>query len=113
MLIGTTYGKEYQESLSLKEVFNIYHKDVTAIELEAQLESMKTNVDEKEDITLAGITDEIKKLPKSSKVYFSEVISPIKILLVLPGTNAVSERSVSTLHRVKNWHSKVNDTGNT
>ena len=84
-------------------MLNIYHQDVTAIKLDAQLESLKTYFDEKEDTTLANITEKIKKLPKSSKVYFSQVMPLLKTLLVLSATNAVSQRSASTLSRIKNW----------
>ena len=83
-------------------MLNIYHQDVTAIKLDAQLESLKTYFDEKEDTTLANITEKIKKLPKSSKVYFSQVMPLLKTLLVLSATNAVSQRSASTLRRIKN-----------
>ena len=74
---------------------HIYH--VTAIELEAQLESLKTYFDENEDTTLADITEKIRKLPKSSKIYFSQVTTLLKFSLVL----AVSERFASTLRRIK------------
>ena len=82
LLNDATDSREYQESLS--EVFDIYHQDVTAIEQEAQLESLKTYFDEKQDINLADIIEKIRKLSKSSKVYFSQVITLLKILLVLP-----------------------------
>ena len=88
-LIDATHGTEYQDSLS--DALNIYHQDVTAIELEVQLESLKTYFDEKEDTTLADTIEKIKNLPKSNKVYFSQVITLLKILLVLPATNAVNE----------------------
>ena len=45
---------------------------------------MKTYFDEKQDINLADIIEKIRKLSKSSKVYFSQVITLLKILLVLP-----------------------------
>ena len=73
----------------------IYH--VTAIKLEAQLESLKTYFDENEDTTLADIIEKIRKLPKSSKIYFSQVTTLLKFSLVL----AVSERFASTLRRIK------------
>ena len=43
------------------------------------------------------------KQPKSSKVYSSQVTTLLKISLVLPVTNAVSELSTSTLCRIENW----------
>ena len=101
LLIDTTNGREYQESLS--DVLKIYHQDVKAIELEAQLESLKTYFDEKEGTTLADIVDKMRYLSRSSLVYFSQVITLLKILLVMPATNVVSERSASSLRRIKNW----------
>ena len=65
---------------------HIYHKDVTTIELETHLESLKTYFDENEDATLADITEKIRKLPKSSKVYFSQVTAVLQISLVLPAS---------------------------
>ena len=76
---------------------HIYHQNFTAIELEAQLESLKTYYDEKEDTPLANIMGKIRRLPKSNKVYFSQVTTLWKISSVLP----VSERSTSALRRIK------------
>ena len=59
MLIDATHGRKYQDSLS--DARNIYHQDVTAIELEAQLQSLKKYFDEKEDTTLADIIEKKKK----------------------------------------------------
>ena len=101
LLTDATHGREYQDSLI--DVLNIYHQDVTTIELEAHLQSLETYFDKNEDTTLADIIEKIRQLPKSSKVYFSQVITLLKILLVLPVTNAVSERSALTLHRIQSW----------
>ena len=72
-----------------------YH--VAAIELEAQLESLKTYFDNNEHTTLADIIKKIRKLSKTSKIYFSQVTTLLKISLVL----AVSERFASTLCRIR------------
>ena len=48
---------------------HIYHQGVTAIKLEAQLKSLKTCFDEKEDATLADVIEKIRMLPKSGKFY--------------------------------------------
>ena len=48
----------------------------------------------------------IKKLQKISagmRAHFSEVVILIKLLLIVPATNAVSERSCSTLRRIKTY----------
>ena len=35
--------------------------------------------------------------------FFSEIIVLLKLYLVSPATNAVSEQSVSSMRRLKNW----------
>ena len=49
------------------------------------------------------IVEKKRKLPKFSKAYFSEITTLLKISIVLPATDAVSEGSTSTLRRTKNW----------
>ena len=61
---------------------HIYHQDVASIKLEAQLECLKTHFYENEDTTFADITEKIRKLPKSGKVYFSQVTTLLKISIV-------------------------------
>ena len=48
------------------------HQYVTAIELEAQLESLKIYFDEKEVTIHTDIIEKIRKLPKSCNVYFPQ-----------------------------------------
>ena len=84
MGIDVTDGREYQNFLS--NVPNIYSQEV----LEIELESLKIYFHNKQDTTLADITDKIK-LPKSSKVYFSQFITLLRVSLVLLATNAVVE----------------------
>ena len=82
MFIDVIDGREYQNFLS--DVPNIYPQEVVAIELE----SLKRYFDNKQDTALADIIDKIK-LPKSSKVYFSQFITLLKVSLVLLAINAV------------------------
>ena len=55
------------------------------------------------------IIGKIRNLPKSTKVYLSQVMAQLKILLVLLSANAVSERSASTLRTIKKLASNVID----
>ena len=84
MGIDVTDGREYQNFLS--DVPNIYSQEV----LDIELESLKRYFDNKQDTTLADISDKIK-LPKSSNVYFSQFITLLRVSLVLLATNAVVE----------------------
>ena len=49
------------------------------------------------------IIDFFQKLESPEKLLLSEVIKVVKILLVMPATNAISERSFSVLKRVKTY----------
>ena len=76
---------------------HIYHQGVTAIKLEAQLRSLKTYFDEKEDTTLPDVIEKIEMLPKSSKGLLSTSHTT-----PLPARDTVSERPTSILRRIKN-----------
>ena len=52
---------------------------------------------------LSSIVSYLKSLDSASQCYFSEVIKLLKLILVIPATNAVSERSFSALRRLKSW----------
>ena len=53
--------------------------------------------------SIKDITETLKTFSVNSREYFSQVIILLKILLVMPATNAVSERSVTNLRRIKDW----------
>ena len=53
--------------------------------------------------TVHDLIQLLQKLDYSRKVAMSEVIKVAKILLVMPATNAISERSFSAMKRVKTY----------
>lgn len=52
---------------------------------------------------LQSIVAYLKSLSTAQRDYFSEVIKLVKLILVMPATNAHSERSFSALRRLKTW----------
>ena len=50
---------------------------------------------------LTDIVTYLKSLNSVEKQYYSEMIKVVKLILVTPATNAVSERSLNALHRLK------------
>lgn len=50
-----------------------------------------------------SIPSYFKTLTNQQKEYFSEVNKLLKLILVMPATNATSERSFSALRRLKTW----------
>ena len=79
----------------------VYGHDLDIITLTTPLES-KVNFSSDEHL-IKGITETLKTFPVNSREYFSQVTILLKILLVMPATNAVRERSVSNLPRIKDW----------
>ena len=76
----------------------LFSNDLDKFKLETQIKTSKNIVDEKQ----VGIKEAIKiisSLNASRKLLVSEVLKLVKLILLVP-TNAVSERSRSTLYRV-------------
>ena len=81
---------------------SIFSSDVTKFKFETQIKTLKNIVDEKQ----AGIKEAIKiisSLNALRKLLVSEVLRVIKQILLVPTTDAASERSRSTLGRVKTY----------
>ena len=80
-------------------IFLLYSNDLDKFKLETQIKTFKNIVDEKQ----VGIKEAIKiisSLNASRILLVSEVLKLVKLILLVPTTNAVSERSRSTLCRV-------------
>ena len=65
------------------------------------LEEMLADVDH--PITVPGVIERLRQLTKPQRALLSEVFTLAKLLLVVPATNAISERSGSTLRRIRTY----------
>ena len=74
--------------------------DLRKFKLETQLKTLTHIVDEKQEGIKDAITI-ISSLNTFQKLLVSEVLKLVKLILTVPATNAVSERSYSMLHRFK------------
>ena len=70
--------------------------------MKVQLESLAINKEETTP-TLKDVTAYLKEFDKNSWDYFSEVFMLVKLILVVPAINALSERSCSALRRLKTY----------
>ena len=70
--------------------------------LETQLKTLTHTVDEKQVKIKDAITI-ISSLNASQKLLVSKMLKLVKLILTVPATNAVSERSGSTFRRVKTY----------
>ena len=90
-------------SADFEFVTSFYGTDFDCQRLKTQLELYTTMFEETENVTLQDIISHIRNLSSSQKILLSEVCTLTKLLLVMPATNATSERSFSALRLVKTY----------
>ena len=88
------FDHEFQQTSSF---FSI---DLHKFKLETKLKTLTHIVDEKH-VAMKDAIKIISSLNASQKLLVSEVLRLVKLILTVPATNAVSEGSCSTLHRLK------------
>ena len=94
-LLKAASKKNFTEDLTF--VCDLYKDDLERNSLKVQLESLITGIAiniEETTPTLKDVVAYLKKLDKNSWDYFSEVFTLVKLILVVPATNALSERFV-------------------
>ena len=79
---------------------SLFNSDLHKFKLETQLKTLIHIVDEKEVGTKDASTI-ISLLNASQKLLESEVLQLVKLILTVPATNTVGERSCSTFRRFK------------
>ena len=96
-------GDDYKECLN--HVTSLYHDDLDAQQLQLHLEILQANFGlvDKTSVTVCDIRDYILSLSPYERDLMSEVVTVLKLIMVLPSTNAVSERSFSALKRFKTY----------
>ena len=92
--------REEEFGHELQKFFLFFSSDLDKQKLETQLKNLIHIVDEKQ-VGVKDATTIISSLNPSEKLLVSEVFKLVKLILTAPATNAVSERSCSTLRRFK------------
>ena len=99
LLLKAANGDDYDAEL--KFVTEFYGSDFDGYLLKTQLEILSTDftsrAGSKEKYQLDDVIEMIKSKSESQQTLISEVCILLKLLLVMPATNAVSERSFSSL----------------
>ena len=104
LVLKACKGEVYQDEL--KAALTIYKDDLSRLELEAQLPLLKPLCKEvceelADNFSVHDAVSILSKLSAAERTAFSGVWSALKLLLMLPATNATSEQSFSALSRVK------------
>ena len=106
LVLKACKGEAYQNEL--EAVLAVYKDDLSKVELEAQLPLLKSLCKDvckelQKNFSVHDAVQVLSKLSCAERTAFSGVCSVMKLLLVLPATNATSERSFTALRRVKSY----------
>ena len=102
LLIKAAKGDDYMEEHEV--ICQLYRRDVDAAKPKAQLPILSTHFTAQEapPVTFSAILSFLKNMG-NAKVLLSEIVTIVRLILVMPATNATSERSFSALRRVKTY----------
>lgn len=95
----TIVSQQTSQSEVIREVTDFYGSDLKR--LQTQLNIFHVSGESPTD--LKSIIAHLTTLNMVEREFFSEIIKVVKLILVMPATNAVSERSFSALRRLKTW----------
>ena len=104
LLLNAAKGVPYDEELKI--VTDFYKDDFNEASLKVQLELFTTGYSQAErssQPSLCEVVEYVKLLSPAMQCGISEVVKLLTLILVMPATNAVSERSASALQRVKTY----------
>ena len=114
LLLKAVAGKDHDEELA--KVMAVYgDTDLQQYKLEAQLSLLPEVVQamgyDTSRFDIADLLDFFQSLGNARKLLLSEICTLGKLMLFMPATNAVSERSFFTLKRVKNYLRSTTEEG--
>ena len=104
LILNAAKRVSYEEEL--QAVTNFYKDDFHEVTLKVQLELFTTGFSQTEQSsqpTFSEVIKYVKSMSPAMQNGMSEVMKLIKLILIMPATNAVSERSASALRRVKTY----------
>ena len=102
LLVSAANGQVCDQYFEIVTTF--YTDDFDRALLSAQLQNLGTSFAEKmETVSLGECVAFLRGLSLAQKSFFSEVCHLANLILVMPATNAVSERSFSAIRRLKTY----------
>lgn len=112
ILLKAARGEEFEDEIKREimvvegEKFSfekLYIKDIDFGLLHTQLKLFQTFFENEKHLCINDILNVLKQMSKPKIQLLSEVAVIVKLLLVVPSTNAESERTFSVMKRVKNY----------
>ena len=98
-LVKAAMAKSYDEEFVTVTTF--YRDDINSDLLSVQLKTLPTVIRSSDELvnTFYDVRNLVKELKQPLKALISEVVKIIKLIIVMPATNAVNERSFSAMRR--------------
>jgi hypothetical protein len=100
LLLKAAKQEDFSEELKL--AVTTYGSDIHESNLTMQLKTLGANFKEK-SANILTIREFLQKLTPTERVLLSEITTVMKLVLVMPATNAASERSFSAMRRIKTY----------
>ena len=85
------------------DVISDYGGEINHYRLSTQLQILKTKFVDSNEKKVSAVINYMKNNIGWQTDLFSEIIVFLKLYLVPPAANVVSEQSASSRHRIKNW----------
>lgn len=102
LILKAARKESYEEEL--KYIIEFYKDDFTEESLSSQLQTLAVCFEGCTDKpSVQDIVNYMRSLSQAQQVLFSEIATLLKLILVSPATNAVSERGASSLRRIKTY----------
>ena len=105
LLIKASMNNDFEQNC--KVICTFYKDDFNPEHLRLQLRTFGTNFqsyhDSSDSPTVFEIKKYIKNLTQAQRDLLDQVVTILKLILIMPATNATSERSFSALRRVKTY----------
>ena len=101
LILKAAKQQDYQDELDF--IINYYGDDFDASLLKTHLEIFSTNMQCEGDVTLSEVIKFFKAKNTTEQDFLSQLCKLLRLLLVMPATNASSERSFSALRRIKTY----------
>lgn len=92
-------------SNELQTVTDFYGDDLDPVQLPTQLQLLTQHFGSvcNDNIRFKEIVNYLQSLSTAQRTLFSQVVIVVSLALVMPATNAASERSFSSLRRIKSY----------
>ena len=107
LIIATIKGDTAEEFFAAVTVF--YSSDFDIDQLRLHLQVLTTNYpqEQREAVTVRDVCVYFQKMSTFEKSLLSQAVVLLKLLIVMPATNTISERSFNALRRLKNYMRSV------